>query len=302
MCPITRFAPSPTGLLHAGNAFAALYCARWASEHDARLLLRIEDIDHTRCQPHFTDAIFEDLHWLGLRWEEPVRKQSEYTHAYQLAIETLREAGFIYPCFCTRKAIRAELDSMGVAPHSEDAALYYPGICRQLATTEQERRMLHEPFAWRLDVAKAVVQIGKAPGWHDVNGLLHPADLTHDVIIGRKDIAYSYHLAVVVDDAAQGITHVIRGEDLQSSTGIHRLLQTLLGLPEPAYLHHPLLKTPIGERLAKRIGSSTLRNLREAGVDPERLRHYLLYESHHVWPFIDSDQAAILASLGVCRT
>jgi len=158
--------------------------------------------------------------------------------------------------------------------------------------------MGREPFAWRLDVGKAVARIGIAPGWHDINGLLHPAGLTHDVIIGRKDIAYSYHLAVVVDDAAQGVTHVIRGEDLQSSTGIHRLLQTLLGLPEPAYLHHPLLKTPTGERLAKRIGSSTLRNLRETGVNPERLRHYLLHECQHVWPFIDSDQAAILASLG----
>jgi len=298
MHPTTRFAPSPTGLLHTGNAYAALYCARWAAEHHARLLLRIEDIDHTRCQRRFADAMLEDLRWLGLTWDEPVCKQSEHTNNYRQAIETLIEMDVVYPCFCTRKAIQSELDRMGVAPHVEEAGPYYPGTCRRLSAPERSSRMQRQPFAWRLDIAKAVQLTGNIPIWHDENGCAHNTPLLDDVTIGRKDIGFSYHLAVVVDDALQEVTHVIRGEDLKSSTGIHRLLQTLLKLPEPIYIHHPLLKTPDGERLAKRIGSSTLRNLRKMGVSSERLRRYLLSGSNHVWPFMDSDEAAILATLG----
>jgi len=296
---VTRFAPSPTGLLHVGNAYSALCCARWAAAHHARLLLRIEDIDHSRCQHRFTDAILEDLRWLGLTWDEPVRKQSEHTDRYQLAIETLREMGTIYPCFCTRKAIQSELARMGVAPHAEDAGLHYPGTCRHIPQAEQEARMQREAFAWRLDIAKAIQLTGKAPAWRDDRNRIHRPNPTSDMIIGRKDIGFSYHLAVVVDDAEQGVTHIIRGEDLKASTGIHRLLQMLLGLPEPVYIHHALLKTTDGERLAKRTGSTTLRSLCNMGVNPERLRHYLLDDDcNHVWPFMHNDEAAILAKLG----
>lgn len=298
MQAITRFAPSPTGLLHVGNAYAALCCDRWAKLHDATMLLRIEDIDHTRCQPSFSEAILTDLNWLGLTWPQPVRRQSAHLAEYQQAIDRLRHMGVIYPCFCTRKAIANELARMGVAPHANDNTPPYPGTCRHISESEQAKRMQQEPFAWRLDIGKAATLTGGQPGWRDTYNRLHPAYIPHDVVIGRKDIGYSYHLAVVVDDAAQGVTHIIRGEDLQSSTGIHRLLQSLLGFPEPIYMHHRLLKTPAGERLAKRTGSTTLRSLRNMGVNPERLQRYLLHKDRHLWPFMDSDKAAIVAELG----
>lgn len=298
MAPVTRFAPSPTGLLHVGNAYAALRCTQWAQQQLATMLLRIEDIDHTRCQPRFTDALCEDLRWLGLSWPEPVRKQSEHLTDYQDALTLLREMGVIYPCFCTRKSIQMEITRMGGAPHREDVASHYPGTCRHLPPAIQEQRMLSEPtFAWRLDINRAICMVGE-PVWLDEHGNHHPGITAHDVVIGRKDIGFSYHLAVVVDDALQGVTHVIRGEDLQESTAIHRLLQQLLGYPSPRYMHHPLLKNSSGERLAKRIGSTTLRSLRNMGVCPQRLRHYLLEACDHLWPFNEGDDAAIIARLG----
>jgi len=281
----SRFAPSPTGLLHVGNAYSALLCAHWAVSNGAELLLRIEDIDHGRCRPQFIDSIYEDLQWLGLSWPEPVRLQSSHLEDYCTAIARLRELDLIYPCFCTRKSIQQEIAKMAIAPHAEDAASIYPGICRDLSSVEQTRRMQSTPSAWRLNVQKAMKLIASPLCWHDEQGRKHSADIDHDVVIGRKDISFSYHLSVVVDDAIQGITHIIRGKDLESSTAIHRLLQQLLGLPEPTYIHHPLIYTSAGERLAKRNGATTLASLREIGVDAQKLSAYLLNLPELIWPF-----------------
>ena len=272
MQPCTRFAPSPSGLLHVGNAYSALCCAQWARTNQAELLLRIEDIDASRCHSEFTVAILEDLQWLGLNWPEPVRLQSQHLLEYQQAINQLREMDMIYPCFCSRKSIRLEMKRMGVAPHAEDKTALYPGICRGLSLHEQEKRMRYEPFAWRLDIQKAMKSVQEDFCWLDDSGNSHAIDINHDVVIGRKDISFSYHLSVVIDDAAQNISHVIRGEDLQGSTGIHCLLQKLLGLHQPIYIHHSLLCGTNGERLAKRHGATTLRSLHEIGVNPENYR------------------------------
>jgi len=297
MSAITRFAPSPTGYLHVGNAFAALCCAAWAEQHSARLLLRIEDIDHTRCQPRYTNAINEDLHWLGIAFDGAIRKQSQHLPDYAHALHTLQQMGVIYPCFCTRTSIIAELAHMGGAPHTSDHPQPYPGTCKKLSLKEQQQRMLTQPFAWRMDMQKALQIADTTPSWLDEQGNRHTAALADDIIIGRKQIGYSYQLAVVVDDAAQGITHVIRGEDLYASTAIQRLLQLLLGLPAPRYIHHPLICTADGERLAKRNASTTLCSLRQLGIEPERLQHYLLRECNHRWPFRSGDETAIMAEL-----
>ncbi|WP_206675431.1 tRNA glutamyl-Q(34) synthetase GluQRS [Mariprofundus sp. KV] len=281
----SRFAPSPTGRLHVGNAYSALLCAHWAANNGADLLLRIEDIDHSRCRPQFIEGIFEDLQWLGLSWAEPVRLQSSHLEDYRTAIARLRELDLIYPCFCTRRTILQEMEKMAIAPHAEDAAGIYPGICRNLCSDEQERRMQSTPFAWRLNVKKAMGLIDTPLCWHDEQGLEYSAEIDHDVVIGRKDISFSYHLSVVVDDGIQGISHVIRGKDLEASTAIHRLLQQLLGLPAPTYIHHPLIHTSTGERLAKRNGATTLASLREIGVDAQKLSAYLLNLPGLIWPF-----------------
>lgn len=293
----TRFAPSPTGLLHVGNAFSALFCADWAAAHDAELLLRIEDIDHTRCRPDFAEAMLEDLRWLGLQWTEPVRQQQQHRQDYRQAIERLRAADLIYPCFCTRRSIRQELHRMGSAPHADDPTEIYPGICRKLDSGEQEQRMHGEPFAWRLNTAKAQNSLDSLC-WHDDSGAAHQVDVVHDTVIGRKDIDFSYHLAVVVDDAAQGITHIIRGEDLLESTGLHCLLQRLLGYPHPVYIHHPLLRDQNGERLAKRNQATTLRSLREMGASPKKLKAYLHDCRDLTWPFEQGSQEQIRLLLG----
>jgi len=298
----TRFAPSPTGLLHVGNAYSALQCQAWAEQHHAQLLLRIEDIDFTRCRPEFTDAIIEDLGWLGLQWPEPIRYQSRHADDYQQAISQLRKMGVIYPCFCTRKQIADEISRMASAPHSTDAAIRYPGTCRKLHADEQERRMRHEPFAWRLHANKAMALAGNQLIWREACGLIHSVKIHHDEIIGRRDIHVSYHLAVVVDDALQGISHIIRGHDLAASTGIHRLLQQLLELPEPIYIHHPLLLDRNGERLAKRNQATTLKSLRLMGVNVQKLRDFLDCEKPLAWPFAAMpgkvNEADILRMLG----
>ncbi len=297
----TRFAPSPTGLLHVGNAYSALLCQAWAEKYDAELLLRIEDIDHTRCRSEFADAIIEDLSWLGLNWQSPLRFQSQHLQDYQQAIRTLRETGLIYPCFCTRKLIQQELIRMASAPHAEDAIALYPGTCRDLSANEQYGRMQHEPFAWRLNIEKAMALVGEDISWRDGSGDVHAGNIDHDIIIGRKDIDFSYHLAVVVDDALQNISHIIRGRDMEDSTGIHRLLQKLLGLPEPVYLHHPLLCNQSGERLAKRNAATTLKGLRQAGVDVFKLRDFLSGADALCWPFEKGNEREILNMLGKAR-
>jgi glutamyl-Q tRNA(Asp) synthetase len=294
----TRFAPSPTGLLHVGNAYSALYCAKWATTNQAKLLLRIEDIDHNRCHSKFTAAILEDLQWLGLSWPEPVRQQSQHLMEYQQAIRQLRDRNMIYPCFCSRKSIRLEMERMGIAPHAEDKTALYPGICRNLGQKEQEKRMLDEPFAWRLDIEKALKTVPEGFCWLDGSGDSHVVHIDHDIVIGRKDISFSYHLSVVIDDAAQNISHVIRGEDLQGSTGIHCLLQNLLDLHQPTYIHHSLLCDTNGERLAKRHGATTLRSLREAGINPDKLQAYLFHNQRLIWPFKQNEDNKILDQFG----
>jgi len=293
----TRFAPSPTGLMHVGNAFAALQCQKWAADHHAQLLLRIEDIDHTRCKPEYTQQIIDDLRWLGLKWDGEVRKQSEHLDCYHQALLTLNELEVIYPCFCTRKHIQQEIGRMGVAPHKEDLCDPYPGTCRHIPHSERSRRMASEPFAWRLDCHKASKRVPSTLFWLDHQQQQHmvqPQQLG-DIVIARKDIGVSYHLAVVVDDALQSISHIIRGEDLYSSTPIHRLLQALLKLPSPSYQHHRLIHDAEGKRLAKRNQSTTLTSLRHAGISNYTLRQFLMRENSS-WPFKDDQTAAYIAS------
>jgi len=273
----TRFAPSPTGHLHVGNAYSALLCQEWARLHDAELLLRIEDIDSNRCRAEFTADLIDDLIWLGFNWQGEIRYQSEHLNTYTQAMQQLKMAGLLYPCFCTRRDIQREIESAGLAPHAEDMPEIYPGTCRNLSSQQREKNLADGlPCAWRLDVQAALEKTGEL-AWQDAGGRLNRVSpQLNDAVIGRKDIGVSYHLAVVLDDAAQGITHVIRGEDLLSSTGLHRLLQAVLKLPSPVYLHHPLLCHADGERLAKRNGAPSLRELRTSGVCADTLRRFLI--------------------------
>jgi len=270
---VTRFAPSPTGLIHLGSAYSALFAERAARERGGRFLLRIEDVDRTRCRPEFTDAILEDLAWLGLRWEEPVRRQSEHFDDYRAALARLAAMDLIYPCFCTRTEIMAEIAAAGGAPHGAEGPLY-PGTCRRLPADERAaRRGCGDDHALRLDVGKAVAIAGPLT-WHDrARGeqRAQPERLG-DAVLARKDIPTSYHLAVTLDDHLQGVTLVTRGEDLFVATHTHRLLQALLGLATPEYHHHKLLLGLDGKRFAKRDKSLTLRALREAGRTPAEVR------------------------------
>lgn len=282
--------------MHVGNAFAALQCQQWALSHHAELLLRIEDIDYTRCRPEYTQSIMQDLQWLGIQWHGNVRQQSEYFQDYQKALSQLQSQELIYPCFCTRKDIQQEIKSIGVAPHNNDVHDPYPGICRDISTSKQRQRIQDEAFAWRLDVKKASKTLHKPIYWLDELGKknhVHPETLG-DIVIARKDIGISYHLAVVVDDALQAITHIIRGEDLRSSTAIHRLLQALLQLPTPTYQHHRLILNTQGKRLAKRNQSTTLKSLREAGISPQTLRNFLMQKGV-TWPFASDASAHNIA-------
>ena len=273
MTIVTRFAPSPTGLLHLGHAFAALFAEARASVPGGRFLLRVEDIDPTRCRPEFEAALLEDLAWLGLVWEEPVRRQSEHMADYRAALTLLESEGLVYPCFCTRREIAAEIAAAAEAPHGPDGPVY-PGICRALTEAERRERIATGvPFALRLDMAEARRRAGpltwtdRARGPQDAR-----PEIFGDVVLTRKDTPASYHLAVTVDDARQGVTLVTRGEDLFAATHVHRLLQALLGLPAPAYFHHRLLVGADGQRFAKRARSLTLRSLREAGRTPAEVR------------------------------
>lgn len=267
---VTRFAPSPTGRLHLGHAFSAALGHSKARERGGRFQLRIEDLDQGRARPEFVDGIFEDLRWLGLAWDEPALIQSERTQVYSDALDQLRERGLVYACFCTRADIAQSL----AAPHG-DAATYYPGTCRPLPDDPQRRAST--PHCWRLDSAKALEGTGM-PAWTETDGRQFTADVSElgDAILARKDAPASYHLSCVVDDAASGVTTVVRGADLRSSTPIQRLLQALLGLPEPTYLHHSLVTHEDGRRLAKRDLAPTLAALRAEGVDGRELVAELL--------------------------
>ena len=293
-----RFAPSPTGLLHLGHAWSAIAAHDRVRQAGGRFLLRIEDIDGTRSREEYVAAIIDDLAWLGLGWDGPVVRQSERLGLYGAALERLRARGLLYPCFCTRAEIAASLS----APHG-DAGPVYPGTCRHLAEDERARRLGGEQHAWRLDMAKAVVAARRVPAkagtqsqersarnpgllrsqehnegeettgplltWHDelAGTVIATPEIHGDVILARKDAPASYHLAVTVDDAAQGVTHVVRGRDLFGATHVHRLLQALLDLPVPVYHHHALIGGPDGRRLAKRDRAPTLADLRAAGED-----------------------------------
>ena len=271
---VTRFAPSPTGSLHLGHAHSALAGWRRAREAGGRFLLRIEDIDPGRCRPEFAAAIPEDLAWLGLDWDGAVRVQSRHLPEYRAALDALRERGLLYPCFCTRAEIAREVAESASAPHGPDG-VQYPGTCRRLSMGERAERMARgDAHSLRLDMARALAEA--------------PADLSYveegegrlrcdparfgDVVLARKDAPASYHLCVTHDDALQGVTTVTRGADLRAATDVHRLLQALMGWPEPAYAHHPLLTDASGRRLAKRDRATTLRDLRAAGLTAEEVR------------------------------
>jgi glutamyl-Q tRNA(Asp) synthetase len=274
---VTRFAPSPTGRLHRGHAFSALTAFEAARAAGGRCLLRIEDIDLTRCRPEYEAGVYEDLAWLGLAWETPVRRQSEHFPEYRAALQRLIDRGLVYRCFKTRREI---LDEIARAPHG--AAEAYVGEPLHL---NEEQRFLEEdrPYAWRLSLARAREALG--PAWHALgfveqgegpNGetgrIRARPETAGDVVLARKDVGVAYHLAVVWDDALQRVTHVIRGQDLFEAAHIQRLLQALLGLPEPAYRHHRLLTGPDGKRFAKRDKAETLADLRARGVTAEAVR------------------------------
>jgi glutamyl-Q tRNA(Asp) synthetase len=270
---VTRFAPSPTGYLHLGHAYAALVAWQAARRASGRFLLRLEDIDRTRCRAEFSAAIVEDLSWLGLAWDGEVCVQSKHFADYHAALARLEAKGVLYPCFCTRAAIKAEMARAASAPHGGEGPTY-PGTCRSLTPQERERRMTAgESFALRLDAARALALTGSLSWEDDAVGSVAAEPLSHgDVILARKDAPASYHLAVTVDDALQGVTLVTRGEDLFAATHVHRLLQALLDLPTPRYRHHRLLADASGRRLAKRDRALTLRALREAGRAPAEVR------------------------------
>ena len=255
---ITRFAPSPTGRLHLGHAWSALLAHDAARSRNGQFLLRIEDIDAGRCRAEFAEAIYEDLGWLGLQWHGDVMVQSQRTAIYRDALAQLDAMGLLYRCICTRREIA---ESAG-APQ-DGFGTVYPGTCRGQRLTQG---------AWRIDMAKAVAMAGPLD-WHDASaGLISAQPAIHgDIVIARKDAGTSYHLAATLDDAAQGITHVVRGQDLFIATHIHRLLQALLGLPTPTYHHHRLIIGRDGTRLAKRKASPTLAAMREAGVKADAL-------------------------------
>lgn len=286
---VSRFAPSPTGRLHLGHAWSALLAHDFARARGGRFLLRIEDIDPGRARPEHVEGIFEDLAWLGLTWDDAPVFQSRRLPLYAEALDRLKAMGLAYPCFCTRSAIAAEIAASASAPHGPDGPLY-PGTCRCLCEEEREARIAEEPHAWRLDVRKALHSLlpgeGRGPVaeseldpgfrrgaiWRD-NGreVIAEPEIFGDIVLARKDAPTSYHLAVTIDDAAQGVTDVVRGRDLFAATHVHCLLQALLGLPTPEYHHHSLLLDAEGRRLAKRHGAPTLQSLREAGVDAAAL-------------------------------
>lgn len=265
---VTRFAPSPTGRLHVGHGWSALMAHDLARGSGGGFHLRIEDIDGARSRPEHVAGIREDLAWLGLGWDGPAVFQSQRLAAYAAALDRLKAMGLAYPCFCTR----ADIAASASAPHGPEGAIY-PGTCRHVPDDVRADRIAREPHAWRIDMARAVAMAGPLT-WEDVDRGPIPANplAAGDVVLARKDAPTSYHLAATLDDAAMGVTLVLRGRDLLTATDIHRLLQALLDLPTPVYRHHGLLVGPDGKRLAKRTGGIQLAELRASGVDPASLR------------------------------
>jgi glutamyl-Q tRNA(Asp) synthetase len=281
--PVFRFAPSPNGYLHLGHALSALLNADMASATRGRLLLRIEDIDQARCRPEYEAAIYEDLAWLGVTWEQPVRRQSEHYEDYRAALAQLDALGLVYPSFESRAEIArlvAEREAHGAWPHDPDGAPLYPGAAKTMAAAERARRMAaREPYALRLDMAAAIActgplsweETGAGPLGESGSIAADPA-AWGDVILARKETSTSYHLAVVVDDAAQGVSEVVRGRDLFHATSVHRLLQALLGCPAPRYHHHRLILDADGNKLSKSTLATGLRELRAQGATAADIR------------------------------
>jgi glutamyl-Q tRNA(Asp) synthetase len=281
--PVFRFAPSPNGYLHLGHAYSALLNFDSARRAGGRFLLRIEDIDTIRCKPEFEAAIYEDLAWLGIAWEQPVRRQSEHFAFYRDAVERLSADGLLYPSFESRAEIAtlvARREADGPWPRDADGAPLYPGEAKSLSAAARKRLLESgDPYALRLEVAAACARTGEL-GWiergrgadGETSKIVARPQAWGDVILARKETPTSYHLSVVIDDAVQGVTEVVRGEDLFWSTSVHRLLQTLLGLPEPSYRHHPLVLDANGAKLSKSTGATGLRELRAGGATPQDIR------------------------------
>ncbi len=267
MTLVTRFAPSPTGYLHMGHVMSAVKGWRLARQAGGRFLLRIEDIDRTRCRPEFTQAILEDLEWLGIAWDGEARVQSRHLGEYDTVLRNLRGRGLLYRCFCSR----ADIARAGAAPHGPEGPVY-PGTCRALGEAASAARAdTGAAFAWRLDMAAALRAVGSPLRYTELGqGEIEcgPA-ASGDVVLARRDVAASYHLCVTHDDALQGVTLVTRGEDLAPATGIHRVLQALMGWQAPVYAHHPLLRGADGKRLAKRDGAESVRAMRARGMRPQ---------------------------------
>jgi glutamyl-Q tRNA(Asp) synthetase len=275
MSIVIRFAPSPTGYLHLGHALSALTAWRRARAAGGRFLLRMEDIDPGRCRPEFAAAIEQDLAWLGLDWDGPVRVQSQHLPEYRAALDVLAGQGLLYPCFCTRAEIRAEVAASAGAPHAPDGSPLYPGTCQRLSASQRQARIAAgERFAVRLDMARALASVPEPLCFEEEGEGVNVCDPAQfgDVVLARKDAPASYHLCVTHDDALQGVTLVTRGEDLKPATHLHRLLQALMGWPVPQYAHHRLLTDASGRRLAKRDKAATLRDLRAAGWSPSAVR------------------------------
>lgn len=266
----TRFAPSPTGHMHLGHAFSAIFASELAKAIGGNMYLRIEDIDPNRSRLIFEESIYEDLDWLGIKYEKEVRRQSEHMNDYEIAMDKLYKLGVIYPCFCSRSDIKAEIMRAGNAPHAEEN-IFYPGTCRRLTKQERLNKIEKERnYAWRLNIRAAAKKLGNI-FWEDIRLGKHnvPVGTIGDVVLGRKDILTSYHLSVTVDDHIQDIGIISRGEDLVDSTHIHKIIQMLLNLNTPLYLHHPLILDINGQRLSKRNRAQTLKSLKSKGYKKE---------------------------------
>lgn len=285
--PVFRFAPSPNGRLHLGHALSALTNEALARRFGGRLLLRIEDIDLTRCRPEFVEGIGADLEWLGIRFEPGFRRQSQHFDDYDAALAKLHQQGLIYPCFCSRQEIRnaaaaREAEAGQSWPVDPDGAPLYPGLCKRLDSGEAKRRIAAgAPHVLRLDMAAAIAASGRPLSYEvfDADDVRHSVPVAPerwgDVVLARKDVPTSYHLAVTVDDALQGVSHVVRGRDLEAATDVHVLLQHLLGLPTPLYHFHRLLRDDGGQKLAKSRDSQSLGALRDDGISAAEIRRQL---------------------------
>lgn len=282
---VFRFAPSPNGYLHLGHARSALLNFDMAQACNGRMLLRLEDVDIGRCRPAFAEAIFDDLRWLGLTWETPVRRQSDHFSTYRSRLDALAAENLLYPCFCTRGDIAAAVAGRPDWPRDPDGAPLYPQTCKHLALAERRTRFAQgEPAALRLDMARALGRLTKPLSWIETGGGAvaneRPADPARwgDTLLARKDVPASYHIAVVTDDAIQGVTDVVRGEDLLDATALHRLLQHLLGLPAPRYHHHRLIRDGEGRKLSKSLRATSLAALRAEGATPDDIRRMALVD------------------------